>query len=132
MTSLTFSSRPNRSAALVVLAIGIVAWVAYSAGGARGIGAAERDHVFSTADAPELQLRLPTLDVPLGAPPTVSVMAARGSLAIALGRRGAIRDLAAVATAFTVILFGLWLKAANVAMFPIAATLMAMAMSATF
>ena len=132
MTTLTFSSRPNRSAAFVVLAIGIVAWVAYSAGGARGIGAAERDHVFSTADVAGVQSRLPALDVPLGAPPTFSVMAARGSLAIALGRRGAIRDLAAVATACTVIMFGFWLKAANVALFPLAVTMMAMAVSTTF
>lgn len=115
-----------------MLAIGLVTWAAYSAGGARGIGAADRDHVFSTADAPDVQRRLPALDVPLGAPPTVSVMAARGSLAIALGRRGAIRDLAAVAAALTVVIFGCWLTAANVALFPVALTMMAMSVSATF
>lgn len=113
-----------------MLAIGLVAWAAYSAGGARGIGAADLDHVFSTADAPELQLQASALDVPVGAPPTVSVMAARGSLAIALGRRGAIRDLAAVATALTVVLFGLWLKGAHVAVLPIVLTMIAMSMSA--
>lgn len=79
-----------------------------------------------------MQQQLPELDVPLGAPPTASVMAARGSLAIALGRRSAIRDLAAVATALTVVLFGLWLKAAHVAVFPIALTMIAMSMSAAF
>jgi len=115
-----------------MVAIGLVAWAAYSAGGTRGIGAADRDHVFSIADAPEVQRQVPERDVPVGAPPTLSVMAARGSLAIALGRRGAIRDLAAVATAVTVVIFGLWLKAAHVAVFPIVLTIIAMAMSASF
>ncbi len=58
--------------------------------------------------------------------------AARLSIAIALGRRTALRDLAAVAGAAAIVAFGAWLRAAGVPVFSIALAMMGMASSATF
>jgi hypothetical protein len=108
---------------LIVAATAIVLCLAYLAGGARGIAISERDRVFSPADAAETQLRLPARDVPIGNPPTLSNLTGRGSLAVALGRRTALRDAAAVIAALTAAVFGLWLRVLGL---PIAIVVMAM------
>ena len=78
----------------MVAAIGVAVCVAYLAGGAHGIGVSERDRVFSPADPEETQLFLPARDVPIDHWPTISTVAGRLSLDVALGRRTALRDLA--------------------------------------
>ena len=106
--------------------------MAYLAGGRLDVGTAAFDHVFSPADSADAQTRLPALDVPLDHAPTTSTAAARLSIAIALGRRTALRDLAAVSGAATIVAFGAWLGAAGVPVFSIALAMMGMASSATF
>ena len=75
---------------------------------------------------------LPALDVPVGVPPSLSVATARGSIAIALGRRTALRDLAAVASALATVALGVWLIAAGVPAFAVLITMLAMATGPTF
>lgn len=125
-------SRPAWASRAVLTAVGVVACVAYLAGGRLDIGTAAFDRVFSPVDSEEAQARLPALDVPLDHAPTASTAAARLSIAIALGRRTALRDLAAVAGAATIVAFGAWLGAAGVPVFSIALAMMGMAASATF
>lgn len=74
----------------------------------------------------------PALDVPAGVPPSPSTVAAQGSIAIAKGRRTAIRDLAAIVIALAIGLFGLTLLEAGSATFPLLLTLIAMITSPTF
>ena len=92
----------------------------------------ERDRVFSPADATDIQLQLPARDVPIDQPPTMSNLAGRFSLAVALGRRSALRDLAAVATALAVAAVGAWLLAMGTPVFIVALTMLAMAVSGPF
>lgn len=116
----------------MVAAIGVAVCVAYLAGGAHGIGVSERDREFSPADSEEVQLYLPARDVPIDSWPTLSNVAGRYSLDIALGRRTALRDLAAVATAFAIVAFGVWLLALRMPTFIVAMTMLCMAVSPTF
>ena len=116
----------------MVTAIGIAVCVAYLAGGAHGIGVSERDRVFSPADSAEVQLFVPARDVPIDNWPTISNLAGRLSLDVALGRRTALRDLAAVATALAIAAFGIWLLALRMPMFIVAVTMLCVAVSPTF
>ena len=111
---------------LIICAVAATAWLSYTTGAA-GIGTSERDYVFSPADPPWAQSVVTTLDVPIGGTSSVSNLAARGSIAIAKGRRSAVRDLAAVATAAAVAAFGAWLLATGLPGFPIALTMLALA-----
>ena len=116
----------------MVAAIGVTVCVAYLAGGARGIGVSERDRVFSPADPEAVQLSLPARDVPIDSRPTISNLAGRLSLDVALGRRTALRDLAAVATALAIAAFGVWLLAINIPLFITALAMLCVAMGPTF
>ena len=106
--------------------------MAYLAGGARGIGTSARDPVFSAADPAWTQAMVPAVDVPLVVPPTVSTLAARGSLAVALGRRTAIRDLAAISAALAVAAFGAWLIVSGTPVLPATLAVLAMGAGPTF
>jgi hypothetical protein len=117
---------------IVLIAAGIALGAAYFAGGARGLGSGERDLVFSPAIDPEVQLQAPELQVPLGATPTLSALAARGSLAIALGRRSAIRDFAAVSAATAAVVFALAVIAAGFAPAVAIVSMMGMGFGASF
>jgi hypothetical protein len=119
--------RKPTQAHVVLIVVGIAICVAYLAAGARGLGAEDRDYVFSPADDPRSQIDVPAFDVPLGAPPTISALAGRGSLAVALGRRSALRDFAAVSTALTVAVFGAALIAAGLPLLPVMAATVGMA-----
>ena len=116
----------------MIAAISVAACVAYLAGGARGIGVSERDRVFSPADREEIQLLLSARDVPIDNRPSFSNLAGRLSLGVARGRRSALRDLAAVATALAIAAFGAWLLTLRVRMFIVAMTLVCMSMSPLF
>lgn len=117
---------------LLVLAAGIAIVLAYLAGGAHGVGTGDRDIVFSPATEPRLQVALPAADVPVGSPPTASALAARGSLAVALGRRSALRDFAAVSSALAAVTFVAALHAAGVPPFPALVTMLGMSVGAAF
>jgi hypothetical protein len=116
----------------VLAAIAVTVCVAYLSGGARGIGVSDRDRVFSPADSADLQVEMPARDVPIDQLPTISNLTGRFALAIALGRRSALRDLAAVAAALAVAAFGAWLMATGIPVFITALAMMAMAAGATF
>ena len=62
----------------------------------------------------------------------MTALAARASLAVALGRRSALRDLAAVAGALAAAAFAAWLRAAGVPAFPVVLAMLGMGMGATF
>ena len=97
----------------VIAAAAAVVLLAYLAGAARGIGSGDRDVVFSpSVDAPA-QLNAGASSVPVGGSTTLSALVARGSLAVALGRRSAIRDFAAVSTALAAATFGAILYSAG-------------------
>jgi hypothetical protein len=98
---------------LIVFAAGLAICLAYLSGGARGIGFADREYVFSPAVDPKVQLGAPAVDVPIGAPTTLTSLGARGSLAVALGRRSAVRDFAAVSAAAAAVAFAAALHAAG-------------------
>jgi len=104
---------PQTQFRLIVFAAGIAICLAYLSGGARGIGFADRDLVFSPAVDPNVQLGAPAADVPIGAPATFSSLGARGSLSVALGRRSAVRDFAAVSAAAAAVAFAAALHAAG-------------------
>lgn len=124
---------PTATQARTILAATAVALcLAYLGGGARGIGVTDRDRVFSPADAAALQLELPARDVPVANAPTVSNLIGRASLAIALGRRTALRDLAAVATALAIAVIGAWWLALGVDASIACLTMLCMAVGATF
>ena len=123
---------PRRAALAIIAAVGLVAYVTYLSGAALGIGTSDRDHVFAPADAPWAQALLPALETPFAVSWSPSSLAGRGSIAIALGRRTALRDFAAVATALAIVAFGIWLKTAGVALYAILLTMVAMAASSTF
>jgi len=106
--------------------------VAYLSGGARGIGVSARDDVFSPADSTDTQLLQPARDIPVDSWPTLSNVSGRFALTVAQGRRSALRDLAAVATALAVAAFGAWLLALKIPEFIVALTMVAMAVSPTF
>jgi hypothetical protein len=112
--------------------IGLVAGLTYLAAAGIGAGPTDTDHRFTLADPSWSQLMRPALDVPIGVPPSISTVAARGALAIAKGRRTATRDLAAVASALGIVLFGIAVIEAGVPAFPALLTLIAMAVSSTF
>lgn len=116
----------------VVAAAGLAAGLTYISGAALGIGTADRDHVFSPADAPWAQTWLPTLDTPYAVAWSPSSLAGRGSIAIAKGRRTALRDFAAVATALAVITFGVWLRTTGVPLYSVLFAMLAMGASSTF
>jgi hypothetical protein len=116
----------------VIAAIAVTMCVAYLSGGARGIGVSERDRVFSPADSAAIQLQLPARDVPIDRLPTISNLAGRVSLAIALGRRSALRDLAAVSTALAIAALGAWLIAIDIPLLIVALTLFCAAVSPIF
>ncbi len=110
----------------------MVACLAYLAGGRIGVGTAERDRQFSPADDARWQSTLAAGDVPYGHAPTVSTLAAHGSMDIARGRRTALRDFAAVTAAAAVALFGVWLRRAGVALYPAALAMFGLAAGSTF
>ena len=123
---------PRWALRAVIAAVGLVAYLAYMSGAALGIGTSDRDQVFSPADAPWAQSMLPALETPFAVPWSPSSLAARGSIAIALGRRTAVRDLAAVATGLAIVFFGVWLTTAGVPLYSVLFAMLAMGASATF
>jgi hypothetical protein len=116
----------------VIAAIAVTIGLAYLSGGARGIGVSERDRVFSPADPAAIQLQLPARDVPIDRLPTISNLAGRFSLSIALGRRSALRDLAGVSTALAIAALGAWLIAIDIPPLIVALTMFCAAVSPTF
>ena len=75
---------------------------------------------------------LSALETPFAVAWSPSSLAGRGAMAIALGRRSAVRDLAAVTSALAIVAFGVWLNTAGVALFPVLFAMLAMGASATF
>ena len=117
---------------IVVIAAAVTICLAYLAGGARGIGAGARDVVFSPAMAPAAQAAATAADVAVGARATPSSVVARGSIAIAKGRRSAVRDFAAVSAAAAAIAFAALLHAARLPAFAVIAAMLGMAFGDTF
>ncbi len=116
----------------VLLAAAIAITLAYLAGGAQGIGAGDRDYVFSPAVDPEVQRAIADGDVPLGAPPTLSALTARASLAVALGRRSALRDFAAVSAALAAVAFAACLLAAGLPAIAVTTAMLGLSLGETF
>ena len=114
----------------MIAAIGVLACIVYLAGGRLDIGTSALDLTFTPALSPVKQLSF-AIDAPNDHRITPSTLAARLSLAVALGRRTALRDLAAVSSALTIVMFGVWLRAAGLHTFPIAITMLAMMMAPT-
>ena len=123
---------PRWASRAVIAAVGLAAYVTYLSGAALGIGTSDRDRVFVPADAPSAQSRLPAFDTPYAVAWSPSSVAGRGSIAIAKGRRTALRDFAAVATALAIIAFGAWLSATGLPLYSILFAMLAMGASATF
>ena len=123
MTDETFSR-------VAIAAIGALACIVYLAGGRLDIGTSALDLTFTPALSPVKQMSFAS-DVPNGHRLTPSTLAARMSLAVARGRRTALRDLAAVSSALTIMVFGCWLRAAGLHAFPIAVAMLAMMMAPT-
>ena len=122
---------PAWTSRAAIAAVGVVVLLTFLSGASEGIGTADRDYAFSPADQPSAQLLLPALDTPYASPWSPSSLAGRGAMAIASGRRTALRDLAGVATAAAIVMLGLWLTSAGVPMFPILLTMLAMAAGST-
>ena len=123
---------PRWASRAVIAAVGLAVYLMYLSGAAFGIGTADRDHVFSPADAPWAQSLLPALDTPSTVAWSPSSLLGRASIAIAKGRRTAVRDFAAVATALAIVAFGGWLNAAGVPLYAVLFAMLAMGASATF
>ncbi|MDO8677007.1 MAG: hypothetical protein Q7R30_00355 [Acidobacteriota bacterium] len=123
---------PRWASRAVIAAVGLAAGLTYLSGAALGIGTADRDHIFSPADAPWAQSLLPALETPFAVPWSPSSVAGRGSIAIAKGRRTALRDFAAIAAGFAIVAFGAWLSAAGVPLYSVLFAMLAMGASATF
>ena len=123
---------PRWASRAVIAAVGLALYLAYLSGAALGIGTADRDHVFSPADAPWAQSLLPALDTPYTVAWSPSSLAGRASIAIAKSRRTAVRDFAAIATALAIVAFGAWLNAAGVPLYAVLFAMLAMGASATF
>ena len=104
----------------------------FLAGAAGGVGTAERDYRFSPTDPPWAQSMLPALDSPYAAPWSPSALAGRAAMAIALGRRTALRDLAAVASAAAVTVLGLCLLGSGLPLLPVLIAMIGMAAGSTF
>ena len=127
----TFLREPTQFR-IVIIAVAIAICAAYLIGGARGIGAGDRDVVFSPAVDPQVQLQTAAADVPLGAPTTLTTLTARGSLAVALGRRSAIRDFAAVSTAVAAVAFAAILRTAGFPTLVVIAAMLGLSFGDTF
>ncbi|MEO8681775.1 MAG: hypothetical protein ABI665_22205, partial [Vicinamibacterales bacterium] len=125
------ATAPAWAARAAVAATGLVVLLAFLSGGTQGIGASERDYWFSPADQPAVQSTLPTLDTPYSWPWSPSSMAGRAAMAIARGRRTALRDLAAVASAAAVALLGVWLTSTGVPLYPVLIAMLGMAAGPT-
>lgn len=123
---------PHTQSRIAIVATAIVIGLAYLSGGARGIGAGDRDVVFSPAVDPRVQAFAPAAHVPLGARTTATSLTARGSLAVALGRRSAVRDFAAVSAAIAAAAFAAVLRAAGFPALVIIAAMIGMAAGDTF
>jgi hypothetical protein len=130
LTRPSFSTQPAPpwAAGTLIVAIGALACVVYLAAGRRDIGTSAFDVTFSPALAADTQVSLASRDVPTGHASSVSTAVARFSLWIARGRRSSLQDLAAVASALTVVMFGGWLRALGFPVFAVALTLLAMMM----
>ena len=115
-----------------MIAAAIAICLAYRAGGARSIGAGARDVVFSPAIAPATQLAATRAEVPLGARATPTSLTARGSIAIAKGRRSAVRDFAAVSAAAAALAFAALLHAARLPGLIVIAAMLGLAFGDTF
>lgn len=115
-----------------MIAAAITICLAYLAGGARGIGAGARDVVFSPSIAPAAQVAVTRAEVPVGARATPTSVTARGSIAIAKGRRSAVRDFAAVSAAAAMLAFAALLHAARLPGFVVIAAMLGMAFGDTF
>jgi hypothetical protein len=126
------AAAPRWASRAVIAAVGLAAYLTYLSGAALGIGTSDRDHIFTLADAPSAQSLLPALDTPYTVAWSPSSVAGRGSIAIAKGRRTALRDFAAVATAFAIVAFGAWLGTAGVSLYAVLFAMLAMGASATF
>ena len=123
---------PRWASRAVIAAVGLAACLTYLSGAALGIGTSDRDHVFVPADPPSAQSLLPALDTPYVVAWSPSSLAGRGSIAIAKGRRTALRDFAAVASALAIVALGMWLSTAGVPWYPALFAMLAMGASATF
>lgn len=75
---------------------------------------------------------LAALDTPFTLPWSPSAVTGRGAIAIALGRRTALRDFAAASTALAIVAFGAWLLRAGLPRYAVLITMFAMAASSTF
>jgi len=123
---------PAWQARAAIAATGVVVLLVFLASAARGVGTAERDYWFSPTDHPWAQSMLPALDSPYAAPWSPSALAGRASMAIALGRRTALRDLGAVASAAAVTALGLCLLGSGLPLLPVLLAMIGMAAGSTF
>ena len=126
------TTTPAWPARAAIAATGVVVLLMFLAGAAGGVGTAERDYRFSPTDPPWAQSMLPALDSPYAAPWSPSALAGRAAMAIALGRRTALRDLAAVASAAAVTVLGLCLLASGLPLLPVLIAMIGMAAGSTF
>jgi hypothetical protein len=118
--------------ALLVTAIGVTVLISYLAGGAHDIGDADRGEMFSLRDDAWQQSAASTLDTPFAIAWLPSSLASRGSIAIALGRKSALRDFGAAAAVVSSVLFAAMLLKSGVSLFPACLATLGMAFGATF
>ena len=123
---------PPRATVAAIAGVALAAWLAFLAGAAQGIGTAERDALFSPSVPVWTQSMLPARDTPFATPWSPSSALGRASIAVALGRRTALRDFGAATSAAAVAAFGVWLIRSGVPRFPALLTMLAMAAGATF
>ena len=116
----------------MIAAIGILACLVYLAAGRHDIGTSAFDVAFSPAMPAHTQLAISSRDVPGDSRFSLTSAIARASIAVARGRRTALRDLAAVSSAAVIVLFGVWLRAIGVPLFAVALAMLAMMTGQTF
>ena len=118
--------------AVLVTAVAVTILISYLAGGALDIGDDGRRDVFSLRDDAWRQSSAPALDTPFAIAWLPTSLVSRASMAIALGRKSALRDVGAAAATATCVLFVVMLLQGGAAMFPALLATLGLAFGATF
>src|SRR4029453_1016451 len=123
---------PRWLPALLLAATGVVVLTSYLAGGAGGIPPVDDPAGFSLEDDAWRQSSRPLFDTPDAIERLPSSVLTRTSIAIARGRRTAVRDFAAVAAALASVAFAVMLFRSGVPLFSALLASLGLALGATF
>jgi hypothetical protein len=116
----------------LLTAIGIIVLISYLAGGAHYVGLDDRHVPFSPRDGALRQAAASTLDIPFAVGWLPSSVLGRASIAIAVGRKSALRDFGAVAAALACVLAAAWLYQLSLPLYPTLLATLGLAFGSTF